>query len=155
MNIPTAFATALTSACLLGCATPPAAPLRANTGTNEPRHVYRLDFVLAVADGSADPTTTSFMLNLPEIETGEISVGKNIPLAPAAGNSPTPFVRQDVGLKLRVRYVTAGDEVLLNVDTELSTAELPAVRKIMMHGAGLASPGKMATLSSVTDDRKS
>jgi hypothetical protein len=141
------------SACLaLGCA--PKAPPPAIALPHAPeRHIYRLDFVLTSSDGAAAATTTAFTLNLLEAENGQVMVGKNIPLV-ATSSGPASSARQDVGLRIKTKCRTLGDDVLLEVDTEMSASDPPAIRKVLMYGGGLASLGKSTVLSILDDDHK-
>jgi hypothetical protein len=149
----------LCSSVLLGCAPkreaappPPASP------SSAVRHVYRLDFVLTASDGTGAPKTTSFTLNLLEADRGEVRLGKNIPIAmgaPVGAGAPAMGVaRQDVGLRVDAQYRTLGDDVLLEVSTELSASEPPEIRKVTMRGVALAAPGRSTVVTTVEDDRK-
>ena len=132
------------------------------------RHVYRFDFVLAASDGSTPPSGgTTFSLVLQEADKGEVLVGKNVSLAPSPPSSSPPSEggsrpsfgspRQDVGTKVAAsfRMTSTGDDVILDVATELSTLDPPGtVRKMVMKGSALASPGKSAFVTTLDDDHK-
>ena len=128
------------------------------------RHVYRFDFVLTTIEGNGSPSNTSFTLNLQDGERGEMVVGKNVALytaPPAAGPTAAAgpaFVgspRQDVGMKVLAVFRTQGDDVLLDVNVELSTFDPPStIRKVVARGNALASPGKPAIVTTLDDDHK-
>jgi hypothetical protein len=159
-----------------GCAPQRACPAAAATTTTtratlppEDRHVYRLDFVLATTDRGGSPQDTSFSLNLRESEKGEVMIGKNVAVAgPSPVPGPTPgtsgavaalalhgAARQDVGLKVHAQFRTLGDDVLLEVLSELSAFDAPStVRKIAARGNALAVSGKSAVVAVLEDDHK-
>lgn len=136
-----------------GAATPPQ-----NVGGD--RHVHRLDFVLTSSDGTAPATSTAFTLNLQEHDSGEMVVGKNMPLTPSSatsssGSAPPAVPRQDVGMKVVARYRMWGDDLLLVVDTELSAFEAPSsIRKVVAKGDALASAGKSTVVTTLESDNK-
>jgi hypothetical protein len=136
-----------------GCASkpPPSVATATTHTTSADRPVYRFDFVLTSGDATP-PTTTSFTLNLAELEKGEVMVGRNVPLTTAAPG--VPMARQDVGLKIATQFRMRGDEVLLDVSTEMSTSEPPSIRKTTMRGAALATPGRAVLVSSLDDDNR-
>jgi hypothetical protein len=170
------------SSAAVGCvpphqAPPPAASAAASATTsttaatpphgNDERHVYRFDFVLAASDGTTPASSTSFTLTLLELEKGEMLVGKNVPLtavapaaagaAPASGPSvATPSSpRQDVGMKVVATFRTAGDDVILEVNTEMSAFEPPSsIRKVVSKGNAIASSGKSALVTTLESDSK-
>jgi hypothetical protein len=120
-------------------------------------HVYRFDFVLTSNDGSTAAPTTSFTLNLQEGQRGEVVIGKNVPLSapPAVPGVTAPSPRQDVGLKVSADFRTLGDDVLLEVTTEMSAFEPPsAIRKVVAKGNALASANRPSLVTSLDDDRK-
>jgi hypothetical protein len=124
------------------------------------RHVYRLDFVLRTEEAGTAPASTSFTLTLGEFERGEVMVGKNLPLPSAATAPPgTPSAvpplggRQDVGMKVVATCHVVGEDVLLEVSTELSAFEPPSgIRKMVSRGNALASPGKPALVTTLDVD---
>lgn len=145
-------------------------PSPPNVSPRDLEHVYRLDFVLTPKDPK-DPTLTptTFTVNIPSQQSGEVMVGRNVPLqvtpppAPPGGAAPalphgTP--RQDVGLKVKahVKSYPGSDDLLLDVDLELSAVETgsaaSAIRKVVARGATVATPGKPALIVSLDDDRK-
>ena len=159
---------ALTSAAY-GCAPPPqAAPPLASahpTAAAAPpqsmggeRHVYRFDFVLSANDGTTPATSTAFTLNLQEFEKGEMVVGKNVALTPGgttAAGSPMASPRQDVGMKVAAAFRMSGDELLLDVSTEMSAFEPPSsIRKVVSKGNALATAGKPTLVTTLENDNK-
>jgi len=167
------------SAAAVGCAPQQACPPATTATQSSPatavghgslptvdRHVYRFDFVLAANDGSAPGGAgTTFSLVLQEAEKGEVVVGRNVSLAtpppppPAGGPGPSigSTARQDVGTKVAAsfRMTSSGDDVILDVATELSTFEPPtSVRKMVMKGNAIATPGKPALVTTLDDDHK-
>jgi hypothetical protein len=146
-----------------GCAPKPeACPPVTSAGTSQrlpgaaDRPIHRFDFVLTANDGTAAPSSTAFTMTLQEGEKGEAVVGRNVSLTPATppGSPPAaPGPRQDVGAKVAAFYRTSGDDVVLEVSTEMSSLEPPtSIRKTVSKGNVLASPGKPAVVASVDDD---
>jgi hypothetical protein len=134
-------------------AAPPSAPIPSSAPSRRAGQVYRLDFVLSSKDSSGGVVDTTFTLNLEETHAGEVLVGKNVALAAAPGPSSSP--RQDVGLKVKARFEPAGDDLLLDVATELSTFEPPSViRKVVAEGNALAAPGKSTLVVSLDSDER-
>jgi hypothetical protein len=139
---------------------PPSTATTAGSPAGTERHVYRFDFVLTSIDGANPASSTSFTLNLEELHKGEMLIGKNVPLVsfPAAGGGSGPSLaapRQDVGMKIAAGFRTAGDDVVLDVDTEMSAFEPPSsVRKIVSKGSVLASSGKSALVTTLDNDNK-
>ena len=128
---------------------PPPAPRPPSVG-----HVYRLDFVLTVADSAAPPTTTSFTMNLVEHDGGEVTVGKNVAINGTAPGAP-PSPRQDVGLKVKASLKDAGDGLFLQTTLELSSFEPPSsIRKVVEQGDALAIDGKPSLVNILDDDKK-
>lgn len=131
--------------------------------------MWRLDFVLTPKDPKdATLTPTSFTVNIPDHSSGEVIVGKNVPLQtsglPAtagAGNVLRSTPRQDVGLKVKAHlqpFPNGGDDLLMDVELELSTVETgtPAstIRKVTARGAGVAVAGKSTPLVSLDEDKR-
>ncbi len=117
------------------------------------RPVYRFDFVLTSSDGTSPATSTAFTLNLQEFDRGEMMVGKNVPLTLVPPSTSPP--RQDVGLKVAVQWRAAGDDVLLDVSTEMSALEPPSsIRKVVAKGGALASAGKSTVVTTMDSDNK-
>jgi hypothetical protein len=150
MPITTRLASLFVVLSLVGCASPRPAPAAPSTARAPERPVYRLDFVLSADDPSGAPSSTSFTLNLEEHEKGEAMVGENVVLGGAA--TGTGAVRQDVGAKLKTRYRTVGDDLLLEVEMELSTSRASDIAKVHAVTNALAAPGK-SSLVAVLDDR--
>jgi hypothetical protein len=125
------------------------------------RSVYRLDFVLASTGEGAQ--TTSFTMNLQENENGMVMIGKNVTLNPpstaAPGSAPTPqpasTARQDVGIRIKADYRQAGEDLLLDVDAELSAVEAPSsIRKVVTRSKAFAAAGKPSLIATLDDDHK-
>ncbi|HEY1957753.1 MAG TPA: hypothetical protein VGH28_19165 [Polyangiaceae bacterium] len=134
------------------CARPQAAPPETASRAQPARAIYRLDFVLAAHDGASPAKNTAFTLNLEEGDQGEVLVGHNVPLV-VTTNMIAP--RQDVGLRVRAHFFTRGDDLLLDVDTEMSAVEAPSdIRKIVTRGNALAAAGKSTLVASLDDDAK-
>ncbi len=118
----------------------------------EQGHVYKLDFLLTSKEGATAQPPASFTLVLLEGNHGEVHVGKNVPLQ-TTGPGPSP--RQDVGLKVKAQYRSVGDDVLLEITTEMSAQEGGgAIRKVSAQGNALASPGKPSLVVALDDDKK-
>jgi hypothetical protein len=142
-----------------------APPPTRNPSRDQPR-VFRLDFTLTGKDGASAAQSTTFSLVMEEMSSGEVMLGKNVPLTPAPpspGAPPAPgpslgVARQDVGLKIKAEYRMVGekaDELLLTVMMEMSSLEpLGAVRKTVTRGNALATPGKGALVLVLDDDKK-
>lgn len=138
----------LTAACVSSRAAPP--PVVAHAPPE--RGVYRLDFVLAARDAAGATRDTAFTLDLEEGNKGEVVVGRNIPLS--TGTNPSA-ARRDVGLRVQARCFARGDDLVLDVDTEVSSSEPPSdIRKIVARGNALARPGRSTLVASVDDDGK-
>jgi hypothetical protein len=114
---------------------------------NIARHMYRLDFSIAGAStGQSAPPGGTFTMNLEEGRTGEIVSGANIPVG------PTGQSRMDVGLKIKATYAMAGDDLLLESATEMSSADDPSgIHKLTATGQALVAAGKPALIASVDD----
>ena len=113
---------------------------------DETRHVYRLDFVINESDEGKTPTATTCTLNLEEKRGGEIKLGNNISL-PGKGN-----LRADVGLMLHASVTSAGDDLLVDDDVEITAAkDAQSFRKMSAKGNALVTPGKPALVASVED----
>jgi hypothetical protein len=122
------------------------------------RHVYRFDFVLTATDASGAPTTTAFTLNLEEADRGEVVIGKNVALSapPAAGSPSVASARQDVGIKVAASFRMAGDDLLLDVITEMSAFDPStlSIRKLVARGNSLASAGKSALVATIEEEHR-
>jgi hypothetical protein len=158
----------LTSAPVPSNMPPPPPP---SHGVAERGHVWRLDFVLTPKDAKdATLAPTTFTINIPDHQSGEIMVGKNVPLqvsgppVPATGGSAaaphlmTP--RQDVGLKVKAHiqpFANGGDDFLMDVDLELSAVDsgtpVSSIRKLTARGAAVAMGGKSSMIVSLDDDK--
>jgi hypothetical protein len=116
-------------------------------------HVYRLDFALTNADAPSGSPATTFSINLREHGRGEVTLGKNVLLS--AAQPPAGGSRRDVGLKVGASYMLVGAEqdLLLDVETELTAFEAPtSVRKMVVRAGALAAPGKVTKVMTVDDD---
>lgn len=157
---------------------PPSAPppmSHAHPPPGDRQHVWRLDFVLTPKDAKdATLTPTTFTVNLPEHSSGEMMVGKNVPLQtnapfpPTSGGNAPPFhaggvARQDVGLKVKAHiqpFPGGADDFLLDVDLELSAVEggsgapVATIRKITSHGSAVAVAGKSTLIVSLDEDKR-
>ena len=137
---------------------PPPTPARAKA--DEPRHVYRFDLVLTPRDATSSVAPSTFAITVEEGRSGEVMVGKNVALvaAPVSASAPPPAYaapRQDVGIKLVLFYRTSGDDLLLDVRTEMSAHEPPStIRKVTTTGNALASAGKSTLIVALDEDKK-
>jgi len=117
----------------------------ASEAGGEPRHVYRLDFVIGESDDGKAPSTTTCTLNLEEKHGGEIKLGSNISL-------PKTNTRADIGLMLHASFTTMGEDLLVDSDVEITAAKDPQTfRKLSAKGNALVTPGKPALVASVED----
>ena len=165
ISFPTPLAALLVlSSGAFGCVVPQACPQAVSVATPPPmpsaaeRHVYRFDFVLTATDASGAPSTTAFTLNLQEADRGEVVIGKNVALSapPVAGSPSVASPRQDVGIKVAASFRMAGDDVLLDVITEMSAFD-PAtlsIRKLVARGNSLASAGKSTLVATIDEEHR-
>ena len=139
--------TSLVASCLLASTTLAAPVTPAVAPAPPPQHtVYRLDFELTTT-AAGKPATSVFSLNLDEHRQAEASMGDNVPLAGASG------ARQNVGVRVKASFEMVGADLLLDVDTELSSlAAPPAVHKIETRDVALAAPGRKTVVSSIDRD---
>ncbi|MGH7285315.1 MAG: hypothetical protein ACRELY_27650 [Polyangiaceae bacterium] len=134
-----------------GCASmhaapPPVAQTAQAQKSSEPRHVYRLDFVVASSDPSNQaglPGGGSYTMNLEEGRSGEIRSGSNIPLSSGA--------RIDVGTKLWAECTALGDDLLIDNRTEISAGDSGSIHKLSAAGEALVTSGKPALIASAED----
>lgn len=134
-------------------------PPLARAKPDEPRHVYRFDLVLTPRDATNPTAPSTFAITVEEGRSGEVMVGKNVALAaPVSPSAPAPAhaaPRQDVGIKLVLFYRTSGDDLLLDVRTEMSAHEPPStIRKVTTTGNALASAGKSTLIVALDEDKK-
>ncbi|HEY8080301.1 MAG TPA: hypothetical protein VIF62_39495 [Labilithrix sp.] len=121
----------------------------------EQGHVYRFDFSLTAKEGATAQPPASFTIILLEGNHGEVLVGKNVPLQVSSTLPNMTSPRQDVGIKVKAQYRTLGDDVLLEVSTEMSAQEGGgAIRKVTAQGNALASAGKPSLVVALDDDKK-
>lgn len=121
-------------------------------------HVYKLEFALTSKEGATNGPPTSFAITVEENRSGEVMIGKNVSLGTttAAPNAPIVHARQDVGLKVKTHVRSSGgDDLFLDVSLEMSAQEANgAIRKIVVQGNALASPGKATQIVVLDDDKK-
>jgi hypothetical protein len=90
-------------------------------------------------------------MNLEENRRGQIATGSNVPLMPSGGS------RVDVGMKVKAMFYSVGDDILIESDAELSSAESGApgqpstIHKVSATGEALVSPGKPTLVASAED----
>jgi hypothetical protein len=170
LSFPTTLAALLlVSSAAFGCVVPQACPPAATAAAAAPspaapspspaeRHVYRFDFVLTGTDAGGAPSTTAFTLNLQEAERGEVVIGKNVALSapPAPGSPSVASPRQDVGIKVAASFRMAGDDVVLDVITEMSAFDPStlSIRKLVARGNSLASAGKSALVATIDEEHR-
>ena len=140
-------------------ASPPLSSATASTPSHADQkyvagHVYRLDFAVSTNDAAtlpAGPSGGTFTMNLEENRRGQITTASNVALTPSGGS------RVDVGMKVKAMFYTVGDDILIESDAELSSAESGApgqpstIRKISATGEALVSPGKPTLIASAED----
>lgn len=191
MTIPRLFIVPIAFAALAGCSHPQQCPAAVSatppTLTSGPvpvpsppppppphmdrtAHVWRLDFVLTPKDPKdATLAPTTFTVNILDHQSGEVMVGKNVPLQvtappppiPGATSGPHLSPRQDVGLKVKAHiqpFANGGDDFLMDVDLELSAVEastpVATIRKVTARGAAVAVAGKSTLIVSLDDDKR-
>ncbi len=115
----------------------------------DPRHVYRLEFVIAESENGKTASSATCTINLREQRTGEIRRGTNVSLpGPTAGAT----FRADIGLLLRASYATVGDDLLLEDEVEITVpGAAQSFRKMATKGDALVAPGKPALVASIED----
>ena len=114
--------------------------------------MVRFDFVLSGTDASS-----SFTLNLEEGRTGEILMGRNVPLVSTPTPSGAAVPRQDIGTRVRADFSMSGDDIVLHTNFEMSSADAGSpvsLRKLTASGDLPATPGKSTVVLSVDDDKK-
>lgn len=73
----------------------------------------------------------------------------------SSGAAPSTAPRQDVGVKVLAHFKNVGDDVLLTVSNEMSAFDPPStIRKTVMRGNALATPGKQSVVAILDDDHK-
>ncbi|MBX3226437.1 MAG: hypothetical protein KIT84_32750 [Labilithrix sp.] len=150
-------AVASTPPTLTSAPVPPPSPAGPRWHGDETLHVHRYDFVLTPKDPKdAIVGPTSFSVNITSNHTGEVTVGRNVPLVPPSGPAPATPPRQDVGLKVKAhpQGLAGTEDVLVDVELEMSTMEGSAIRKLTTHGTALAPLGKATLVVSVDDDKR-
>jgi hypothetical protein len=126
-----------------------ARPSKSHDESREARRMYQLDFTIAGTNvGDTPPAGARFTMTLEEGRPGEIISGANIPIATGS------TMRTDVGLKIRATYFMAGDDLLLDSMSEISSKEDPTgIHKLTSQGQALVRAGKPALIASVDDPR--
>ena len=111
------------------------------------KRLYRLEFVVAgPSGGAATSNNGTYTMNLEEGRHGELVSGANVPLVAGAHG------RADVGLKIKATYGMSGEDLLVEMDTEMNSVDEPTgVHKMVSRGYALVSPGKPALLASIDD----
>jgi hypothetical protein len=143
--------TSLLASCLVASTALAAPPVQVAAPVPTSHAIYRLDFELTTAATGKPASTTAFSLNLDEHRGGDAMMGDNVPLAGAGAGAST--ARQNVGVKVKASFEMVGADLLLDVDTELSSiAAPPAVHKIETRGVALAAPGKKTVVASIDRD---
>lgn len=146
-------------------AAPPVGTSTSLTSAPIDEHVWRFDFVLTPKDANDSTLTpTAFTMNVQEHRSGEIMIGRNVPLhtftPDKAVGAISSSTRQDVGLKMKTHVdpVTKGEGIILDVELELSSVETgsPAssIRKVVAHVNVATLPGKPVTVVSLDDDKR-
>ncbi len=149
-----AVLTALLAGCTVVCPVPPASAQVVTAPPPHPhlaasaRHLYRLDFnITGTSLGTGAALAGAYTMNLEENRNGEIHSGMNVPMTPGSN------ARMDVGVKIKATYALAGDELLLDTDTELSSVDEPSgVHKLTARSEAALLPGKPATMIASIDD---
>jgi hypothetical protein len=119
------------------------------------RHVYRLDYGLTVTEAGKAPTTSAYVLNVEEGQSGDVRAGANIPLQTATGSMMAP--RMDVGVALHCQLARAGNELILHTSAELSAPEdradpgPRAIRKVTASDDAVVTPGKPTLVASIEE----
>lgn len=124
--------------------------LLATTVSAAPSHsLYRLDFELTTTQaGKPAYTTALFSLNVDEHRTAEAKIGDNVAIAGASNPA-----RQNVGTHVKASFEMYGTDLLLDVETELtSLATPPTIHRIETRDVALAAPGKKTVIASIDHD---
>jgi hypothetical protein len=118
--------------------------------------VYRFDFVLTSTEGANPPSNVSFTLTLPEYDDGQVFVGQNTPLVvTTADHEPVQSgPRTDIGTKVKARFETRGDAVLLSIALDATTSRPPTLQKFSTDTRALAQAGRSTVIAHLTSDTR-
>ena len=123
---------------------------------------YRLDFSVNELEDGKKINTRHYSMNLTEGDNNEIKIGTRVPVATTPPPN-TQFQYMDVGTRIFSRLTRHGDEIQLNVDSEISnidttgglergtTLVAPVVRQIKIEGSTLLAVGRPILIGSVDD----
>lgn len=138
----------------------------------EPRHAYRVDFVLAEMEDGKKINSRQYAINLNAGENDQLKVGTKVPVEVKQGEIQYLDVGTSIWCRLRDRSNTEasehglrelswlGNDVMLNVTAEVSnfavpdqqnTSMRPAIRQMKVEGSTIAVVGKPMVVGSVDD----
>ena len=138
----------------------------------EPRHAYRVDFVLTEIEDGKKINSRQFALNLNGGESDQLKVGTRVPVEVKQGEIQYLDVGTNIWCRLRDRSNSEplehglrdlswlGNDVMLNVTAEVSNFAVPdqqgasmrpAIRQMKVEGSTIAVVGKQMVVGSVDD----
>ena len=138
----------------------------------EPRHAYRVDFVLAEIEDGKKINSRQYALNLNAGENEQLKVGTKVPVEVKQGEIQYLDVGTSIWCRLRDRSNTEtsehglrelswlGTDVMLNVTADISnfavpdqqgTSSRPAIRQMKIEGSTIAIVGKQMVVGVVDD----
>jgi hypothetical protein len=119
------------------------------------RHVYRLDYTLAITEPGKAAAMSAFVVNVEEGAHGDTSAGANIPLV-TAGSQAGP--RQDVGTRIHSDVTRAGNDLILHDSLEISRPGEPLgalgatpIHKMTANGDVVLALGKPALVAGIEE----
>jgi len=149
-----------------------AAPAKAAPEAIEPRHAYRVDFVLTEMEDGRKINSRQYALNLNAGENDQLKVGTRVPVEVKQGEIQYLDVGTNLWCRLRDRSNTEpsehglrelswlGNDVMLNVTAEVSSFAVPdqqgasprpAIRQMKVEGSTIAVVGKQMVVGIVDD----
>ena len=138
----------------------------------EPRHAYKVDFVLTEMEDGRKINSRQYALNLNAGENDQLKVGTRVPVEVKQGEIQYLDVGTNLWCRLRDRSNTEpsehglrelswlGNDVMLNVTAEVSNFAVPeqqgagprpAIRQMKVEGSTIAVVGKQMVVGIVDD----
>jgi len=149
-----------------------AAAPKATSETAEPRHAYRVDFMLTEMEDGKKINSRQYALNLNAGENNQLKVGTRVPVEVKQGEIQYLDVGTSIWCRLRDRSNSEpsehglrelswlGNDVMLNLTAEVSNFAVPdqqgasmrpAIRQMKVEGSTIAVVGKQMVVGSVDD----
>jgi hypothetical protein len=128
----------------------------------EPGHAYKLDFSVNEIDDGKKVNSRQYSMNLSAGDANEVKIGTRVPVESKQGEFQYIDVGTSIWCRLRDRkdVVWLGDDVLLNLRTEISNFALPeqqgqqvrpVLRQLNINASTQARMGKPLVVGSVDD----